>query len=53
MSDAAASTLVEDLFRREFGRLVSALTRLLGPGNLSLAEDVVQEVFSQALCRTR
>jgi RNA polymerase sigma factor (sigma-70 family) len=49
MSEAAASALVEDLFRREFGRLVSALTRLLGPANLSLAEDVVQDALVTAM----
>jgi RNA polymerase sigma-70 factor (ECF subfamily) len=40
---------IEDLFRRESGRLVSVLTRILGPHNLELAEDVVQESFAAAL----
>jgi len=36
------------LFRRESGRLTSILTRILGPQNLDLAEDVVQEAFVAA-----
>ncbi len=35
------------LFRRESGKMISALVRLFGPHNLPLAEDVVQG----ALCR--
>jgi DNA-directed RNA polymerase specialized sigma24 family protein len=41
--------LVEHLFRRVAGRMVAALTRVLGAENLSLAEDVVQESLVQAL----
>jgi RNA polymerase sigma-70 factor, ECF subfamily len=41
--------LVDHLFRREAGRMVSTLTRLFGPENLTLAEDVVQEALIQAL----
>lgn len=40
--------LVEHLFRDESGRLVAALTRILGVRNLALAEDVVQEAFARA-----
>jgi RNA polymerase sigma factor (sigma-70 family) len=40
---------IETVFRRESGRLISVLTRLLGPHNLELAEDVVQEAFVAAL----
>jgi RNA polymerase sigma factor (sigma-70 family) len=39
----------ETLFRRESGRLISVLTRILGPRNLELAEDVVQESFVAAM----
>jgi len=39
----------EHLFRRESGRLVSALTRIFGVHNLALAEDVVQDAFCRAL----
>jgi RNA polymerase sigma-70 factor (ECF subfamily) len=43
------TAIAEDLFRRESARLVAALTRLLGPANLSLAEDVVQDALVSAL----
>lgn len=47
---AAASTeLVEDLFRREYAHLVSALTRALGPSNIPLAEDVVHDALVSAM----
>lgn len=39
----------EHLFRREAGRLVSALTRVFGVHNLELAEDVVQDALCRAL----
>lgn len=41
--------LSEHLFRHESGRLVAALTRIFGPHNLALAEDVVQDAFCRAL----
>jgi RNA polymerase sigma-70 factor (ECF subfamily) len=41
--------LSEHLFRREWGRMVAALTRIFGVHNLSLAEDVVQDAFCRAL----
>jgi RNA polymerase sigma-70 factor (ECF subfamily) len=41
--------LDEHLFRHQAGRLVAALTRLFGPHNLELAEDVVQEALCRAL----
>lgn len=40
---------LEALFRRESGRLISVLTRILGPANLQLAEDVLQEAFVAAM----
>jgi RNA polymerase sigma-70 factor (ECF subfamily) len=40
---------LEALFRRESGRLISVLTRIFGPRNLQLAEDVLQESFVAAL----
>lgn len=53
MSEGASAPgvggLVEDLFRREFAHLVSALVRLLGPANLPLAEDVVHEALATAM----
>src|SRR5580693_7561820 len=39
----------DHLFRREAGRMVSALTRVFGMHNLALAEDVVQDAFCRAL----
>jgi predicted RNA polymerase sigma factor len=41
--------LVDDLFRHESGRLVAILTRIFGPSNISLAEDVAQEALIAAL----
>ena len=35
-------------YRRERARLLAALTRVFGVGNLSLAEDVVQETLAKA-----
>src|SRR5262249_61202844 len=40
---------IEAVFRRESGRLISVLTRIFGPHNLELAEDVVQASFVAAL----
>ncbi len=42
-------SLADHLFRRESGKMVSALTRVFGTHNLALAEDVVQEALVQAL----
>jgi RNA polymerase sigma-70 factor (ECF subfamily) len=39
----------DQLFRREAGRMVATLTRVLGVHNLALAEDVVQDAFCRAL----
>jgi RNA polymerase sigma-70 factor (ECF subfamily) len=36
-------------FRRQSGRLVSALTRIFGVGNVALAEDVTQDALCRAL----
>ncbi len=41
--------LVDHLFRHKAGQLVASLTRLFGPENLHLAEDVVQETLLKAL----
>jgi RNA polymerase sigma-70 factor (ECF subfamily) len=40
---------IDDLFRRESGRLLAALVRLLGPNQLALAEDVVQDALVSAV----
>ena len=46
---SSVDTLVEHLFRREAGRLVARLVRVLGPERLDLAEEAVQEAMLQAL----
>jgi RNA polymerase sigma-70 factor (ECF subfamily) len=51
-ADAAAAQVggsVEHLFRHESGRIVSYLTRLLGPEHMDLAEEVVQDALLKAL----
>lgn len=48
-SSTQAFQVVEHFFRHESGRLHGALTRLLGPGNLSLVEDVAQGALLQAM----
>lgn len=45
----AVSPLVDHLFRRSAGRLVSSLTRVFGPAHLDLAEEVVQDALLKAL----
>ena len=44
-----ASRLAEHLFRREAGRMVSSLCRVLGVRHLALAEDAVQDALLRAL----
>ncbi len=39
---------VTHLFRNEWGKLVAVLTKLFGPQNLQLAEDVVQDTLLKA-----
>jgi len=46
---ASSAELVEDLFRKEYAHLVSALTRVLGPSNIPLAEDVVEDALVSAM----
>jgi DNA-directed RNA polymerase specialized sigma24 family protein len=48
----SSAELVEDLFRKEYAHLVSALTRVLGPANIPLAEDVVHDALV-TVCRPR
>src|SRR5689334_14864824 len=40
---------LDQLFRRESGRMVAAVARIFGLHNLALAEDVVQDAFCRAL----
>ena len=46
-----ADALVDDLFRREAGRIAAWLARLLGTSRLDLIEDAVQDAFGAALAR--
>jgi len=41
--------LVDHLFRHESGKIVSVLTRIFGPGNSELAEDVIQDAMVEAI----
>lgn len=41
--------IVDHLFRHESGKLVAVLTKIFGPQNLELAEDVVQDTLIKAL----
>ena len=41
--------LLEHLFRRQSGRMVAHLARILGPAHLDLAEETVQEAMLRAL----
>src|SRR5216117_2668991 len=45
----AASGLVEQFFRREYGRLVAILTRKAGVRHVELVEDSVQTALITAL----
>ncbi len=47
----AVTPLVEQLFRHTAGRLTAAVVRVLGPGRIDLAQDVVQDAMLQALRR--
>ncbi|HEV7622092.1 MAG TPA: sigma-70 family RNA polymerase sigma factor, partial [Flavisolibacter sp.] len=40
---------INHLFRHEYGKIVSVLSRLLGLQNLSAAEDIVQDTLMQAM----
>ncbi len=48
---AESDALVDDLFRREAGKISAWLARLLGPSRLDLIEDAVQDAFGVALAR--
>ena len=41
--------VVDHLFRRSAGQLVAAIARALGPGHITLAEEVVQDALVKAL----
>ncbi len=39
---------LNELYRKESSRLIAVLTRIFGPHNFEMAEDVVQEAFTKA-----
>jgi RNA polymerase sigma-70 factor (ECF subfamily) len=45
----AVPQLVDDLFRRQAAQMVASLTRALGPRQLALAEELVQDALVTAL----
>jgi RNA polymerase sigma-70 factor (ECF subfamily) len=47
--ESGPAGLLEHLFRRQSGRMVAQLARLIGPANLDLAEEIVQETMLRAL----
>lgn len=47
--ERSSAELVEDLFRKEYAHVVSALVRVLGPSNIPLAEDVVDDALVSAM----
>src|SRR6187397_2943751 len=49
MQNRPVRETVDHLFRHEYGRLTSVLTRIFGTHNLELAEDVVQDTLLKAL----
>ncbi|HYV95335.1 MAG TPA: sigma-70 family RNA polymerase sigma factor [Chitinophagales bacterium] len=49
MPASSVPQTVDHLFRHEYGKLVSVLTRIFGTHNLELAEDVVQDTLLKAL----
>lgn len=48
-SNSEVCELVNHLFRRQAGQIVTTLTRYLGPENLQIAEDAVQDALLRAL----
>src|SRR5271163_208938 len=49
MEQMSSPVLLEHLFRRQAGRIVSNLAGLLGSQHLQLAEDAVQEAMLRAV----
>lgn len=40
---------IDHLFRKQYGKMVSVLTRMVGLHNLTMAEDAVQDTFIKAM----
>jgi RNA polymerase sigma factor (sigma-70 family) len=49
LEEPAHHELIEELFRREAVHLTTALTRVFGPSNLALVEDVVHDALVAAM----
>ena len=49
MDEKNVSGKVDHLFRHEYGKLVSVLTKTFGTSHIQLAEDMVQEAMLEAL----
>lgn len=45
--------LIDHLFRHQYGKMVSILTRIFGLRNLELIEDAVQDTFAKAVVKWR
>lgn len=45
----AVPQLIEHFFRYESGKLTAVLTKILGTGNIAMAEDIVQETLIKAM----
>ena len=45
--------LIDHLFRHQYGKMVSILTRIFGLSNLELIEDAVQDTFATATVKWR
>lgn len=45
--------ILDHLFRNEYGKMVSSLTRIFGVSNLELIEDAVQDSFKKAILHFR
>jgi len=45
--------LIDHLFRHQYGKMVSVLTRIFGLSHLEMIEDAVQDTFASALLKWR
>lgn len=48
-SDAYSQDLAEHFFRKEYGKMVSVITKYVGVNNVQTAEDIVQETLLKAV----
>ena len=45
--------IVDHLFRHQYGKMVSILTRIFGLSNIEIIEDAVQDTFTKAILKWR